>query len=122
MTEAKAQPKTIVLDATKRPLGRLASEIAVLLQGKRLVGYRPNRTDGPVVVIQHAEKIALTGKKSTQMVYRRASGYRGGLKTIPFRITFAKSPERVIKLAVWNMLPKNRLRDQRMKRLRFERS
>lgn len=105
------------MDADGKPLGRLASEIARLLQGKHKVAYMPNTDCGDAVLITNVQKIKFTGKKLEQKMYYRHSGYLGGLKEIPARKVFAENPAEILKMAVKNMLPKNRLLTNRMKRL-----
>lgn len=109
--------KVHTIDATEKPLGRLASEIARVLQGKHKVAYMPNTDCGDTVEIVNVQKIKFTGKKLEQKMYYRHSGYLGGLKEIPARKVFAENPAEVLKIAVKNMLPKNRLLVGRMKRL-----
>ena len=98
-----------VVDATDRPLGRLATQIAVILRGKHKPMYTPHLDVGDNVVVVNAEKVVLTGKKADQKTYFRHSGYMGGEKHIPFRRMIETHPERVIELAVKGMLPKNSL-------------
>ena len=98
-----------VVDATDRPLGRLATQIAVILRGKHKPMYTPHLAVGDYVVVLNAEKVMLTGKKAEQKTYFRHSGYMGGEKHIPFRRMIETHPERVIELAVKGMLPKNAL-------------
>ena len=98
-----------VVDATGRPLGRLATQIAVILRGKHKPMYTPHLDVGDNVVVVNAEKVVLTGNKADQKTYFRHSGYMGGEKHIPFRRMIERRPERVIELAVKGMLPKNSL-------------
>ncbi len=106
------------IDATGKPLGRLASEISVLLRGKDDPTYRPheNREDCSVLVT-NVEEIVLTGKKMEQKEYFRHSGYLGGDKKK--KISVLPKSE-VLRRAVYGMLPKNRLRDRIIKRLEFK--
>ncbi len=103
-----------LVDATGVPLGRLASHVAGILRGKHNPFYTPHLDTGDHVVVINASKVLLTGRKADQKTYFRHSGYMGGEKHIPFRRMFAKSPERVVELAVKGMLPKNAL-GRRMK-------
>ena len=98
-----------VVDATGRPLGRLATQIAVILRGKHKPMYTPHLDVGDNVVVVNAKKVVLTGNKADQKTYFRHSGYMGGEKHIPFRRMIETHPERVIELAVKGMLPKNSL-------------
>lgn len=112
--------KTHILDASGKILGRLASEAARLLQGKHKVDYAPQRDSGDFVVVPNASKIKVSGKKAEQKTYKHHSLHPGGLKERPFARVFTNNPVEVIYLAVRKMLPKNRLRDRRMKRLKIE--
>jgi large subunit ribosomal protein L13 len=103
------QQEWYLVDAAGKTLGRLASRIATLLRGKHRPNYTPHMDMGDYVVVVNAEKVQLTGNKHHQKVYYHHSGYFGGLKQIPFERMIAKHPERVIRLAVWGMLPHNRL-------------
>jgi large subunit ribosomal protein L13 len=109
--------KWYLVDAQGRTLGRLASQIARILIGKDKPNYTPHLDMGDFVVVINAEKIRVTGKKYTDKMYYRHSGYPGGFKAISFKDLLAKFPERIIELAVKRMLPKNRLRAKRMRRL-----
>lgn len=106
------------VDATDKVLGRLAVRLAVVLMGKDRPEYTPNVDTGAYVVVTNAEKIRLTGRKMAQKTYHRYSGYPGGLKEIPIADVLAKHPERVIMEAVRRMLPKNKLGDAMLKKLR----
>lgn len=99
----------LVVDATDIPLGRLASEIASILKGKRKPQYTPHVDVGDFVIVVNAEKIKLTGNKLTDKRKYRHSGYPGGLKSISIGDMLIKHPERVIEGAVKGMLPKNTL-------------
>jgi large subunit ribosomal protein L13 len=99
----------LVVDATDIPLGRLASEIASILKGKRKPQYTPHVDVGDFVIVVNAEKIKLTGNKLADKRKYRHSGYPGGLKSISIGDMLIKHPERVIEGAVKGMLPKNTL-------------
>ena len=101
------RPDWHVLDAEGKTLGRISSEISVLLQGKHKPGYVPYLNTGDYVVVVNAEKIHVTGNKIEQKKYYRHSGYHGGLKETNLRQMLDKHPERVIKQSVKGMLPKN---------------
>ena len=98
-----------VVDAADKTLGRLASEIAHRLRGKHKAEYTPHVDTGDYVVVVNAEKIRVTGAKSTDKMYHHHTGYPGGLKSISFEKLIDKAPERVIQSAVKGMLPKNSL-------------
>ncbi len=98
-----------LVDATDKPLGRLATEVARILRGKHKPMYTPHLDTGDNVVIINAERIRLTGKKAEQKTYFRHSGYMGNEKHIPYRWMIENHPERVLELAVKGMLPKNAL-------------
>lgn len=110
---------THTIDAEGKILGRLATQIAGLLQGKQKRNYSPATDVGDAVVIINAAKIKLSGKKAEQKIYRHHTLHPGGLKERPFKRVFANNPAEVIYLAVIKMLPKNRLRDVRLKRLKI---
>ena len=112
--------ETHTINATNKVLGRLATEIAILLRGKHKPDYAPYKDIGDFVVVKNAEKIKLTGKKIDQKIYYHHSGYLGGLKELPLKKLFEKNPGEVIKKAVFGMLPKNKLRAELIKRLKFE--
>jgi len=112
--------KTHVIDATGKPVGRLATVVAAYLTGKRKVGYRPNADRGDFVVIKNVSNVVFTGAKLDQKMYYRFSGYPGGLKKIPAKRAMAKNASFVFRRAVERMLPKNSLSKHMIKRLRFE--
>ncbi len=107
------------IDASGRPLGRLASEIAILLRGKNKPNFETNQDCGDFVEVANCQKIKFTGKKLNQKEYLRHSNYPGGLKRRKMSEVFAKNPEKVLERAVWGMLPKNRLRTKMFKRLKI---
>jgi large subunit ribosomal protein L13 len=112
------QREWYVVDAAGKTLGRLASEIAKILIGKHKPTYTPHVDNGDFVVVVNAEKIHVTGKKLDKKIYYKHTGYMGHLKETTLREMLKKKPEEVIRLAVRGMLPKNKLRDRRMKRLK----
>jgi len=116
----KIQRKTHVIDAQGRILGRLATEIANLLRGKHKPDFVPYRDMGDFVVVKNADKIKFTGKKLEQKKYYHHSGYLGGLKETPLKKLFERNPAAVLKKAVFGMLPKNKLRQKIIKKLKFE--
>lgn len=115
---ADIHPAWHLIDATDKPLGRLASEIATLLMGKHRPIYTPTIMTGDFVVVINASKVGVTGKKLTQKQYHRHSGYPGGLRTVTLEQLMAKYPDRVIQLAVKGMLPKSTLGGRMLRRLR----
>jgi large subunit ribosomal protein L13 len=107
-----------LVDATDQRLGRLASEIAMILRGKKKAEYTPHLDTGDFVIVVNAEKVAVTGKKRTQKVYRRHSGRPGGMKTETFAKLQQRLPERILEHAVKGMLPKNSLGKQLFTKLK----
>jgi large subunit ribosomal protein L13 len=99
-------------------VGRLATEIARVLSGKHKPAYAPNTDLGDFVVVVNADKVHLTGKKWSQKTYYHHTLYPGGLKETTAQQMLVKKPERILELAVRGMLPKNRLRDDRMVRFK----
>ncbi len=106
-----------LFDAQKIILGRLASQAAVLLMGKNKPDYDPSQDKGEAVVVINSDKIFVSGKKMKDKKYHRFSGYPGGIKTISLKEKVAFDSREVIRLAVWGMLPKNKLRNSMIKRL-----
>lgn len=111
---------THTIDAAGKVLGRLAVEIALLLRGKNKPDFAPNKDNGDFVIVKNLDKIGFTGKKLEQKIYYRHSGYLGSLKQTPLKKLFNKDPVKVLRIAVFGMLPKNRLRAQQIKRLKVE--
>jgi large subunit ribosomal protein L13 len=107
------------LDANGMVLGRLATEIAILLMGKHKPTFSKHMDSGDFVVVTNVEKIKVTGKKEKQKVYRRHSGFPGGLKEVSYEKMKKEHPERILEHAVKGMLPNNRLLDDRMVRLKL---
>jgi len=112
------QEKWYILDAQNQVLGRLASQIAVLLRGKHRPDFTPHLDLGDHVVVINAEKVMLTGNKVAKKTYTRYSGYPGGLTVQNVDTVLKKHPERVIMHAVKGMLPKNSLGRKMLKKLR----
>ena len=110
-----------VVDASGEVLGRLATRVARVLSGKHRPTYIPYLDTGDFVVVTNAEKVKLTGVKADVKVYRRHTGYPGGLKTVSARQMQAKYPERVIEEAVRGMLPKTKLGRKQFKKLKVYR-
>jgi large subunit ribosomal protein L13 len=116
---SEVQRDWYLIDAADQTLGRLATQIAVLLRGKHKPTFSPNLDGGDFVVVVNAEQVRLQGRKPEQKVYYRHSGYPGGLKTIPFKRMLANHPDRILRLAVKGMLPKTRLGRQQLTKLRI---
>lgn len=108
---------TIILDATGQSLGRLASRIAVLLQDKNKATFETNKAGTNKVIVNNLSKIHFTGKKLKTKIYYKHTNYIGHLKEINLEKMWEKDPRRVLRMAVRGMLPKNKLRDKRLKRL-----
>jgi large subunit ribosomal protein L13 len=108
----------LVIDAKGQVLGRVATRVASLLIGKDKPSYTPYLDCGDHVIVINAESIKLTGNKIDQKIYRHHSGYPGGLKEVPIRTLMQKHPEEILREAVLGMLPKNKLRARRAKKLR----
>ena len=107
-----------VVDASGQRLGRLASEIANILRGKNKPTYTPHLDTGDFVIVVNAEKVAVTGKKRSQKLYRRHSGRPGGMKTETFEHLQSRVPERIVEQAIRGMLPKNTLGRQLFRKLK----
>jgi len=108
------------IDAQGKILGRLATEIAVLLRGKENPNFLLNKDTGGFVTVKNVDKIKVTGKKMEQKLYRHHTGYLGGLKAELLKDLFERNPGEVLRRAVMGMLPKNRLRSKQIRRLKFE--
>jgi large subunit ribosomal protein L13 len=108
-----------VVDAEGKTLGRLATQIADVLRGKRKAVYTPHVDTGDFVVVVNAEKIAVTGSKLDDKMYYRHSGYPGGLKARPLREQLERRPTEVLRKAVKGMLPRNRLARQQLGKLKI---
>ena len=107
-----------LFDAKDEILGRLATKVAKLLMGKQKSTYSAHLDSGDFVVIINAEQVKLTGKKKEQKVYYSHSGYPGGFKEVKFSKMVTEKPARIIEMAVSGMLPKNKLRQDRLARLK----
>lgn len=107
-----------IVDAEGKTLGRLATVIAATLRGKRKPTYTPHADMGDFVIVVNAEKVVLTGKKETQKLYSRHSGYPGGLRRRSVREVRANHPERLIQNAVRGMLPHNVLGERQLRKLK----
>lgn len=107
-----------LIDVKDQILGRVATDIAQKLIGKHKPTYTPHIDGGDYVVVINASQVALSRNKAEKKVYRSHSGYPGNLKEVSFKEMIASQPEKVIQAAVFNMLPKNKLRSDRMSRLK----
>ncbi len=114
---AEIERKWYVVDAEGQTLGRLASQVAAVLRGKNKPIYTPHLDTGDYVIIINADKIAVTGKKLDQKLYRKHSEYTGGFKETTLKEMMNKKPEEVIRHAVKGMLPKNTLGKNMLKKL-----
>ena len=112
--------KTHTIDAVDKALGRLSTQIAILLRGKQKSDFVPYEDMGDFVVVKNVDKIKITGKKREKKIYYRHTAYLGGLKKTPLKKMLERDPARVLKMAVLGMLPRNRLRARQIKRLRIE--
>ena len=111
-----------LIDAEGKPVGRIATKIAMILMGKDKPVYTPHADTGDFVIIINAEKVTFTGKKWSQKTYYSHSGYPGGLKSITAQKLFEKKPEEILRKAVWGMLPKNKWQKKLIKRLKIYKS
>ena len=114
----EVERKWYVIDAEGKVLGRLASEIASVLRGKRRPIFTPHVDCGDFVIVINADKVVLTGDKLNQKIHAYHTGYPGGRKEVVYAEMMAKRPEKVIELAVKGMLPKSRLGRQMIKKLK----
>jgi large subunit ribosomal protein L13 len=117
----KVGAQWFVIDATNQVLGRLATKVARLLIGKDKAAFTPYLDSGDHVVVINADKIKMTGNKLEQKVYHSHSGYPGGLKEVPAKRVRESKPEWVVREAIVGMLPKNKLRARRARKLRVYR-
>jgi large subunit ribosomal protein L13 len=118
-TPANRERNWLVVDATGQTLGRLATQIADTLRGKRKPEYTPHCDVGDFVIVVNAEKVAVTGNKRQEKRYYRHSGYPGGLRSRSFEEMIARRPEEVLRLAVKGMLPRSRLGRQQLRKLKI---
>jgi large subunit ribosomal protein L13 len=116
--KGEIERKYVLFDAEGLPLGRLAVKIANILRGKDKPTFTPHTDTGDFVIVVNAEKVALSGKKEDKKIYVNYSGYPGGLKEYTAAEIREKKPERLIKDAVWGMLPHGRLGRAQFKKLK----
>jgi large subunit ribosomal protein L13 len=117
-TPATRERNWLLVDARGQTLGRLATQIADILRGKRKPEYTPHVDTGDFVVVVNAREVAVTGNKREAKLYRRHSGYPGGLRTRSLNDMLERRPEEVIRIAVKGMLPRNRLARQQLRKLK----
>ena len=115
---AEVKRDWFVLDATGQVLGRLATEVARRLRGKHKPEYTPHTDTGDYIVVVNAEKIKVTGRKTTDKMYYRHTGYPGGIKETSFEKMIEKTPAKVIEIAVKGMLPRGPLGRQMYRKLK----
>lgn len=108
----------VLVDAKDKILGRIATRIATILLGKHKPTYTPHLDGGDFVVVVNVDKIRLSGNKATKKVYQEYSGWSHGRREIPFAKLLARDPGRVLRLAVRRMMPPNRLRRKRLRKLK----
>jgi large subunit ribosomal protein L13 len=118
-TPATRERNWLVVDATGKTLGRLATEIANVLRGKRKPQYTPHCDVGDFVIVVNAEKVSVTGNKRQEKRYYRHSGFPGGLRSRTFEEMITRRPEEVLRLAVKGMLPRTRLGRQQLRKLKI---
>ena len=118
-TPSDRERNWFVVDASGKTLGRLATQIANALRGKRKPTYTPHIDTGDFVVVVNAEKVHVTGNKRTDKRYYRHSGYPGGLRSRSFEEMLARRPEEIIRLAVKGMMPRNRLARKQLTKLKI---
>jgi len=115
---AESGRRWVVVDASEQTLGRLATRVSHVLRGKDQPSFTPNVDGGAGVIVINAARIRVTGRKLEQKLYARHSGYPGGIRMTRLDEMLARRPDRVIRLAVRGMLPKNSLGRRALKRLR----
>ena len=115
----EVERKWYVVDAEGKHLGRLATEIVRVLRGKNKPQYTPHVDVGDFVVVVNADRVAVTGRKAEQRVYRRHSGYPGGMKETSYEQMLARKPTEILRKAVYGMMPKTRLARKQFKKLKI---
>lgn len=116
----KIERKIHTIDAKEQTVGRLACRIAALLMGKGKRTYAPHIDGGDSVAVTNVKKVKISQRKLLQSAHRNFSGYPGGLKTIRWETLLEKNPDKLLRRAVYKMLPKNKLRPHMIKRLTIE--
>ena len=115
----EVERKWYVVDAEGKHLGRLATEIVRVLRGKNKPQYTPHVDVGDFVVVVNADSVSVTGRKAEQRVYRRHSGYPGGMKETSYEQMLARKPTEILRKAVYGMMPKTRLARKQFKKLKI---
>ena len=115
----EVERKWYVVDAEGKHLGRLATEIVRVLRGKNKPQYTPHVDVGDFVVVVNADRVAVTARKAEQRVYRRHSGYPGGMKETSYEQMLARKPTEILRKAVYGMMPKTRLARKQFKKLKI---
>ena len=115
----EVERKWYVVDAEGKHLGRLATEIVRVLRGKNKPQYTPHVDVGDFVVVVNADRVVVTGRKAEQRVYRRHSGYPGGMKETSYEQMLARKPTEILRKAVYGMMPKSRLARKQFKKLKI---
>jgi len=118
LKDAEIDRKWHVVDAEGQTLGRLAAQVANVLRGKHKVTFAPHVDNGDFVIVINAEKVALSGNKEDQKLYQNYTGYPGGLKKHKAAMVRARKPERIVRQAVWGMIPRTRQGRQVIRRLK----
>lgn len=117
MTPVSIQRARHEIDAAGKPVGRIATQVAMMLRGKNKPSFSPNIDEGDFVTVTNAAQLRFTGKKLVQKDYYHHTQHPGGIKRTPMKKVFDAKPEEVLYRAVWGMLPKNKLRQDMIKRL-----
>lgn len=117
--EVRTTRNWFLLDATGKTLGRFAAEVAKILRGKHKPSFTPSVDAGDGVVIINAEKIVVTGAKEAQKIYRYHTGAMSGMREVPYRVMQDRKPDYIIRHAIKGMMPKTRLTEAQMKKLRI---
>ena len=115
----EVERKWHVIDAGDKTLGRLASEIARILRGKNKPQYTPHIDTGDFVVVINADRVKVSGRKAEQKLYRRHTGYPGGLRETSYEQMMDRKPTEILRKAVWGMIPKTRLGRRQFKKLKI---
>ncbi len=115
----EVERKWHVIDAEDKTLGRLASEIARILRGKNKPQYTPHVDTGDFVVVVNADRVKVSGRKAEQKLYRRHTGYPGGLRETSYEQMMDRKPTEILHKAVWGMIPKTRLGRKQFKKLKI---
>jgi large subunit ribosomal protein L13 len=115
----EVERKWYVVDAEGQTLGRLAAEIARVLRGKHKAQYTPHVDTGDFVVVINADRVGVTGRKAEQKVYRRHTGYPGGLREMSYEVMMERKPTEILRKAVKGMMPRTRLGRQQFRKLKI---